>query len=237
MAFERKHQTKEVIPGLMLGGIADLQGMLDWQPDVLVPLDHLPGYVWETGFRGEVLYYPIMDYCVLPADVLDRLVDAVTDRLRAGKKVAMFCIGGHGRTGYAASCILFQLGIENPVAFLRQNYSMSAVETDEQEEEVRRFCDRHVAVTYWGCIQQRWEVRVKSIPELRRDPDVRETQLRIQEELGRHARILIHPSGAPPTLRVLVEAPDPEQCRQAFEAFRTILEKKNHLLGVEPGQN
>lgn len=143
MAFARQYQAKEIVPGLMLGGIRDLQFMLDWKPDVLVPLDHLPGTIWETGFRGEILYCPITDYSVLPADVLDNLVDAVTDRLCAGKKVAMFCIGGHGRTGYVAACILFRFGKENPIAFLRQNYSESAVETDEQEEEVGCFCGRH----------------------------------------------------------------------------------------------
>jgi len=137
---DHQHQAKEIVPGLMLGGIRDLQLMLDWKPDVLVPLDRLPGYVWETGFRGEILYYPITDYCVLPSDVLAKLVDAVTERLRKGKRVALFCIGGHGRTGYVAACVLHRLGVQNPIDFLRRNYSFSAVESEEQELEVERFC-------------------------------------------------------------------------------------------------
>ena len=135
-----QHQAKEIVPGLMLGGIRDLQAILDWKPDVLFPLDRLPGYVWETGFRGEVVYYPITDYGVLPADVLEKLVDTVVERLHAGKRAAVFCVGGHGRTGYVAACILHRIGIRNPIDFLRRNYSFSAVESEEQELEVERFC-------------------------------------------------------------------------------------------------
>ena len=83
-----------------------------------------------------------MDYCALPDDVLEQLVAAVLDRLQAGKRVAIFCIGGHGRTGYVAACVLHQLGRENPVAFLKQNYSPSAVESEEQELAIERFLQR-----------------------------------------------------------------------------------------------
>ena len=129
----------EVVPGLILGSLRALNDILDRKPDVLFPLDRLPGWVWETGFRGEIVYYPITDYEALPDDVLDGLVAAVLERLQAGKQVAVFCIGGHGRTGYVAACILYRLGQENPIAFLRQNYSPSAVESEEQELSVERF--------------------------------------------------------------------------------------------------
>ena len=121
----------EVVPGLILGSLRALNDILDRKPDVLFPLDRLPGWVWETGFRGEIVYYPITDYEALPDDVLDGLVAAVLERLKAGKRVAVFCIGGHGRTGYVAACVLYRLGQENPIAFLRQNYSPSAVESED----------------------------------------------------------------------------------------------------------
>ena len=132
----------EVVPGLILGSLRALNDILDRKPDVLFPLDRLPGWVWETGFRGEIVYYPITDYEALPDDVLDGLVAAVLERLQAGKRVAVFCIGGHGRTGYVAACVLYRLGQENPIAFLRQNYSPSAVESEEQELSVERFLRR-----------------------------------------------------------------------------------------------
>ena len=133
----------EIVPGLILGGIDDLDAMLDMRPDVLVPLDRLPGRVWQTGFRGEILYYPITDREVLPDDVLDELVAAVLERIREGKRVALFCFGGYGRTGYVAACALFMLGVTNPMRFLWCNYSASAVETDMQMAAVERFFRRH----------------------------------------------------------------------------------------------
>lgn len=134
---------KEIIPGLILGGLRDLNDILKAEPNVLFPLDRLPGTVWDSGFRGEIVYYPITDMDVLPDDVLNKLVDAIVARLQAQKRVAVFCVGGHGRTGYAASCVLHRLGYDNPITFLRKNYSMSAVETEAQAEAVFRYIDRH----------------------------------------------------------------------------------------------
>ena len=133
----------EIAPGLILGGINDLDAMLAMRPDVLAPLDRLPGRVWQTGFRGEILYYPITDREVLPDDVLDDLAAALLARIRAGKRVALFCVGGHGRTGYVAACALFLLGVADPMPYLWRNYSASAVETELQMAAVERFCKRH----------------------------------------------------------------------------------------------
>ena len=133
----------EVFPGLILGGIGDLDAMLEMKPDALAPLDRLPGRIWQTGFRGEILYYPITDGEVLPDDVLDALVEAIVSRVRAGKRVAVFCLGGHGRTGYVAACALFMLGVAKPIPFLWQRYSAAAVETEAQAAAVSRFCLRH----------------------------------------------------------------------------------------------
>ena len=133
----------EVCRGLSLGGIADLDAMLEMKPDALAPLDRLPGRVWQTGFRGEILYYPITDGDILPDDVLDALVAAIVGGIRAGKRVAVFCLGGHGRTGYVAACALFLLGVADPMPFLWKRYSPSAVETELQEAAVARFCLRH----------------------------------------------------------------------------------------------
>lgn len=133
----------QIVPGLILGGIDDLDVMLAMQPDALVPLDWLPGRVWQTGFRGEILYYPIVDRGVLPDDVLDELVADIVSRVREGRRVALFCMGGHGRTGYVAACALHVLGVTEPMPFLWRNYSASAVETDVQMTAVERFCGQH----------------------------------------------------------------------------------------------
>ena len=141
MNTHMEREAKEIVPGLLLGGLKELRLILDWKPDVLFPLDRLPGWIWEEGFRGEIVYYPIPDYDILPDDVLEKLVETVLDRLHAGRRTALFCAGGHGRTGYAAACVLYRLGIENPIAFLRRNYSPFAVESEEQERAVERFIE------------------------------------------------------------------------------------------------
>ena len=133
----------EVYPGLILGGINDLDVIVRRRPDTLVPLDRLPTWVWDIGFRGEILYYPIRDYSFLPDDVLKRLVDQILERHAQGKRVAIFCLGGHGRTGYVAACVLFRLGIQQPIEYLRNRYDPSYIETKEQEIAVRRFCSQH----------------------------------------------------------------------------------------------
>ena len=138
-------KPKQIVPGLILGGIDDLDAMLAMRPDVLAPLDRLPGRIWRTGFRGEILYCPIPDREVLPDDVLEALVSAILARIHAGKRVALFCTGGHGRTGYVAACALFLLGVTEPMPFLWRNYSASAVETDVQMLAVERFCRRHAS--------------------------------------------------------------------------------------------
>ena len=48
-------KPKQIVPGLILGAIDDLDAMLAMRPDVLAPLDRLPGRIWRTGFRGEIL--------------------------------------------------------------------------------------------------------------------------------------------------------------------------------------
>ena len=136
------HET-EIVPGLILGGLRDLDDILAMNPNVLVPLDRLPGSVWETGFRGEILYCPITDMKILPDDVLDELIERILAQLTAGKRVAVFCVGGHGRTGYVAACVLFRLGYDNPIGLLRKEYNRSAVETEEQAHAVYLYCQRH----------------------------------------------------------------------------------------------
>lgn len=222
-------QAKEICPGLILGGLRDLEDMLCKDVDVLVPLDRLPGSVWERGFRGEILYCPITDYGILPNDVLEELVRRIVERLRDGKRVAVFCVGGHGRTGYVAACVLFQLGKEHPIAFLRQNYSPYAVETEEQEEAVERFCLRHVAETYWHCKSLVRSVRIRNTSEAKNDLAIQKAVWEIDEALGPEARFLVRWSGAEPVVRVLAETPDEKLCEGAIARFVEALQIRGYL--------
>lgn len=86
----------------------------------LVSLNALSGNIWETGFRGEILYYPIEDYYCLPNDVLDMVVGDIIYRIEKGIDVLVFCLGGHGRTGYIAAAVLGVLGDTDPVGTVRK---------------------------------------------------------------------------------------------------------------------
>ena len=134
--MNRFSEMTEIIPGLLIGSVRDVEEMLLNGVDILVPLAFLNGSIWSTGFRGEIFYYPIDDMGVLPDDVLRALVDKICSRLDEGKRVGVFCSGGHGRTGYVAACVLARRGIKDPIGYLRKNYSANAIETEKQANEV-----------------------------------------------------------------------------------------------------
>lgn len=136
-------EPKEVVPGLYLGGRYAASDMARMGLEVLVPLADLDGAVWETGWRGEILYVPIEDFGALPQDVLACYANRVADLVRAGRRVGVFCHGGHGRTGYFAAAVLGLLKPEeDPVQYLRQVYCQKAVETEEQLASLVEFLGR-----------------------------------------------------------------------------------------------
>lgn len=112
--------------------------------DVIVPLNNLDGSVWTEGFRGQIFYVPITDYKALPDDVLTEKAHEVVELLNKGKSVGIFCVGGHGRTGYFASAVIWILGIPqaydtDPIGFLRSAYCEKAVESEAQMKSLADF--------------------------------------------------------------------------------------------------
>ena len=134
--MNRISEMIEIIPDLLVGSISDVELMLHEGIDVLMPLAFLNGRIWSTGFRGEILYYPIEDMGVLPNDVLQALVDSICSRLDEGRRVGLFCSAGHGRTGYVAACVLARRGIKDPIGYLRTKYSSKAIESEKQIDAV-----------------------------------------------------------------------------------------------------
>lgn len=128
----------EVIPGLFCGSEDEFLKGLETGLlfEVLVPLSSLCGSIWNMGFRGEILYYPITDFSVLPNDVLEEIATRIISRIHAGKKVGIFCMGGHGRTGYVASVVLGKLGYADPIGYLREKYCKNAVESTSQVNHI-----------------------------------------------------------------------------------------------------
>lgn len=129
----------EIYPRIYVGKAYDVDSKLLQNVDILIPLDHVSGAIWDTGWRGGILYIPICDYSVLPKDVEKRFVERTIDLYNDGKRIAIFCVGGHGRTGYFTSLILGKLGVDDPIGHLRNNYCSKAVETKDQVSAIAEF--------------------------------------------------------------------------------------------------
>ena len=130
----------EVYPNLYLGSLAESSQMAEFC-DILVPLAECYGSIWDKGFRGEIWYYPIRDYSVLPSDVADQAVAKIVSALENKKKVGIFCLGGHGRTGYLACLVLGALDYADPIRYVRENYCKLAVESNTQIKQIAEKCE------------------------------------------------------------------------------------------------
>lgn len=144
------HEPTEIVSNLYLCKELQVKELIKAKKvDVLVPLAEVSGSIWDWGFNGEILYYPIEDYSVLPQHILKRCVTDIISKLKT-KKVALFCLGGHGRTGYIAACVLGKLGYDDPIRIVRNKYCQSAIECNEQVESIATFLNKpKLAVKYY----------------------------------------------------------------------------------------
>ena len=71
-------------------------------------------------------------------------------------------------------------------------------------------------------------VRVKSKPEAKADPDVMAAVEKVEKALGEEGRILLRESGTEPVIRVMVEAATDELCKQYVEEVVAVIKAKGH---------
>lgn len=146
MMNEDCHKLTEIVPGLFLGSKSQVELAVENQTfDVLYPLDSLDGSIWDNidPKYTRIKYCPIKDYSFLHSKVLDWIVEEILTDLQDKKKVALFCFGGHGRTGYIASCILSRYGFRDPVKKLHDSYCVCAVESLSQMKSIVLYMERH----------------------------------------------------------------------------------------------
>lgn len=107
--------------------------------DIIVPLSIDQAMPLEFGVRYDVFAAPLPDF-----GGVDRhwpeFVRALAEKIVGGKRVCMFCLGGHGRTGtLLASLVAVMESREetpDPIAAVRGRYCPHAVETKAQAKAV-----------------------------------------------------------------------------------------------------
>lgn len=73
-------------------------------------------------------------------------------------------------------------------------------------------------------------VRVKSKPDAKNDPDVQKEVEAVAEALGSNGRILVRESGTEPVLRVMVEADSDETCEKYVDQVIDVIRAKGHIV-------
>jgi hypothetical protein len=95
---------------------------------------------WHPSWPAELIEW--QDFGV-PRDpeATARQISAAFARARAGERVEVGCVGGLGRTGTVLACMAVLAGTPSSeaVAWVRSNYDVRAVETEEQEAWVEWF--------------------------------------------------------------------------------------------------
>jgi hypothetical protein len=101
----------------------------DTPPDYGLYLDRQ----WQPPWAHEHLDWPDFGVPDDPVRVVAALRSLLA-RARAGERVEVGCLGGHGRTGTALACLAALSGHprDDAVAWVRANYCAAAVETPEQ---------------------------------------------------------------------------------------------------------
>ncbi len=73
-------------------------------------------------------------------------------------------------------------------------------------------------------------VKVKSKPDAKNDPDVQAEVEKVTEALGDSGRILLRESGTEPVIRVMVEADSDETCEKYVNQVIDVIRAKGHII-------
>jgi atypical dual specificity phosphatase len=113
--------------------------------------------------RAESVHLPVSDSNAPTQDQLERGVAAIDEALGAGKRVAVHCGAGLGRSGTLLAAYLVSRGSapEAAIAIVR-TARPGSVETDEQEAAVHTFARRLNLITGGDLTPRVWAPRWES---------------------------------------------------------------------------
>jgi hypothetical protein len=98
---------------------------------------------WTPNWPAVLLDWP--DFGVpRSTEVADREIRAAFERARAGERVEVACVGGHGRTGTVLACMAVLAGVEpsDAVQWVRSVYCSRAVQEPAQQYWIERWSSR-----------------------------------------------------------------------------------------------
>jgi hypothetical protein len=97
---------------------------------------------WNATWPAEIIDWPDFE---LPRDGTRAAsqIRAAFARAKRGEGVEVGCLGGIGRTGTVLACMAVLAGVDSTdaVAWVREHYQPSAVETPDQERWVQWFAE------------------------------------------------------------------------------------------------
>lgn len=124
---------------VLAGGTKDLVSEDLEKADLLVPLT-TRGTPFSFGRRYEVLCATMVDYSGVPEGWREFLEGIIIPELAIGRRLLVYCMGSHGRTGtFLASLIaLLESAKEtpDPIQAVRERHCIKAVETRAQAEAI-----------------------------------------------------------------------------------------------------
>lgn len=117
---------------ILVGGLRNLSPVDISKADIVIPLE--PEIPVAIGQYCLVLGCPWRDQQAPPIAFEQFLTEDVVPLLKKGKKILVYCRGGHGRTGtFLASLIaILEAETDDPIAAVRSRHCKESVESREQ---------------------------------------------------------------------------------------------------------
>lgn len=147
------HRPKEVITGegwsVSAGAKWDCKGSARRFPVVMnlmgtsitpqhnIPIPELQKWESKSSVQEMMIDWPDMDVVEFPVEFWTDIRDYLQ---KEKKKMLIFCVGGHGRTGTAVACLLVvscNMTADAAISWIRKNYCGEAIENKWQEDYVR----------------------------------------------------------------------------------------------------
>jgi atypical dual specificity phosphatase len=120
---------------------SDFERLSEAHVDTLISLTHSGPPEMLIEVSGLEHYrFPIHDMSVPTFSVMDRIVETIRREVSSGRRVAVHCGAGLGRTGLVLACYLVRIGLDPDTAIQEVRQARpGSIETMEQETFVHRY--------------------------------------------------------------------------------------------------